>query len=151
MKKRGYSGQVRKPYLAQRLNCFRTNKHGRSIRPTHFVLCSSCSYSALFGSIFLHLAVESSSPDLRRAVNASLTQLASQEPEALVRSASGAISALLTKVKQAGEEQAIAAKSGRLVAFILACASFGDSGEAEFRQRTLVDLLVLAHHPLLCT
>lgn len=105
----------------------------------------------MFGSIFLHLAVESSSPDLRRSVNVALAQLASEEPEALIRSASAAISSFLTKSKQqSNEEQVITTRSSRLVAFLLACASFGENTDKKFREQILIDLIVLAHHPILC-
>ncbi|CAL1711997.1 unnamed protein product [Somion occarium] len=112
---------------------------------------------SMLGFVFLHLAVESASPELRRSANASLAKLAPREPEILIKTVSNALTSYLTRSKQPTkghvsdeEHEASISKSSRLVAFLLACASFGEKVEKCIRERVLIDLLVLAHHPLLC-
>lgn len=71
-----------------------------------------------------------------------------------------ALTASLTKPAAAGkasslpgeEEKPVVDKRGRYATVLLACASFGDEGpDKTAREVLIVDWMVLAHHPAICT
>lgn len=113
--------------------------------------------SALFGNIFLHLAVDGPSVDIRRLALASLTKQASQSPEIVARIVSAALKVYLTKestptktsitIDDTDTKQV--SKEGRLCAFLLTCAATGEDVEVSIREKLVVELIVISHHSAL--
>ncbi|KAI0800349.1 ARM repeat-containing protein [Fomes fomentarius] len=106
----------------------------------------------LLGSIFLHLAIESSSPHVRRSTITTLERLAATLPEHVNLAALAAASAFLSREKPkpsatGDEQESTSTKEGRLPAFILACAAFGDDCPQDIKERLLWDWTIVAHHP----
>ncbi|RDX47550.1 ARM repeat-containing protein [Lentinus brumalis] len=106
------------------------------------------------GSIFLHLAVEGSSPHVRRSTLSTVERLASTLPEHINLSALAATSAYLSREKPhskaaaASDDQDTApSKEARIPAFLLACAAFGEDCPQDIKERLLWDWVVVAHHP----
>ncbi|KAI0710312.1 ARM repeat-containing protein [Cerioporus squamosus] len=106
------------------------------------------------GSIFLHLAVEGSSPQIRRSTLSTVERLASTLPEHINLSALAATSAHLSREKPhsktaiASDDQDTSPnKEARLPAFLLACAAFADDCPQDIKERLLWDWVVVAHHP----
>ena len=116
----------------------------------------SLSTRTLLGSIFLHLAIESSFPQIRRVTLSTLERLAATLPEHLNLATLSAASAFLSRDKTpskpvAGDEpDNSGAKEGRLPAFILACAAFADDCPSDIKERLLWDWVIVAHHPGPC-
>ncbi len=124
-----------------------TSRFTPTIHGLRALLCST-----LLGSIFLHLAIESSSPQVRRSTINTLERLAATLPEHVNLAALAAASAFLSrekpKLSAAGDEQeSTSTKEGRLPAFILACAAFGDDCPQDIKERLLWDWAIVAHHP----
>ncbi|KAI0827665.1 ARM repeat-containing protein [Trametes gibbosa] len=110
----------------------------------------------LVGSILLHLAVESASPQIRRSTITTIEVLTSIHPELVSISVLSAISAHLSKAAPApskttstnGEEvENLANQEGRLPALILACAAFGEDCPKDLKEHLLLDFVLIAHHP----
>ena len=98
----------------------------------------------MLGSIFLHLAIESSSPQIRRSTYSTIERLATTLPEHVNASVLAACAAYLsrektvTKANGAGEEQDSSAnKEARLPAFMLASAAFREDCPVDIKQRML--------------
>jgi hypothetical protein len=111
----------------------------------------------MVGSIFLHLAVEASSADIRRAAISSMNAQASQLPEVTNRIASTSLQAYLTKESVATKtlttsedaETKAVSKDSRLCAFLISCAAVGANVEQSVRETLVLDLIVVSHHPTL--
>ncbi|KAI0628364.1 ARM repeat-containing protein [Trametes polyzona] len=110
----------------------------------------------LAGSIFLHLAVESTLPQIRRSTLATLETLSTAHPELVNRSILSAITAYFSKPPVAptkaananGEEsETRTSKEGRLPALILACGAFGEDCPQDVKEGLLMDFVLIAHHP----
>ena len=116
-----------------------------------------CICSTSLGSIFLHLAVEGSSPQIRRSTLSTVERLAATIPEHINIAALAATSAYLsrekvsTKAAASSEDQDSAPnKEARLPAFLLACAAFGEDCPQDIKVRLLWDWVIVAHHPGHC-
>ena len=111
----------------------------------------------MLGSVFLHLALESSSPHIRRATLNTIERLARTLPEHINLAALQAASSYLSKEKvlaktaASDEQEAPVNKDARLPAFMLACATFAEDCPADIKQRLLWDWIIVAHHPGQCT
>ncbi|KAH9856756.1 ARM repeat-containing protein [Lenzites betulinus] len=110
----------------------------------------------LAGSIFLHLAVESSLPQIRRSTITTIEALTAAHPQLVSVSMLSAISAHLSKAPPALSKVASAngdevenrlTQEGRLPALILACAAFGEDCPRDVKERLLLDFVLIAHHP----
>ena len=110
----------------------------------------------MLGSVFLHLATESASTEVRRATLAILAGQAAKQPELTHRLVSLALLSHLGKEKAKHTKHAAAVDEedvkttntdGRLCAFYLSCGSLGADLDPARREPLLVDLVVLGHHP----
>ncbi|CDO72622.1 hypothetical protein BN946_scf184985.g41 [Trametes cinnabarina] len=108
------------------------------------------------GSIFLHLAMDGSSPTIRRSALATLEKLAAAQPELIGLSTIAAITTYFSKVQTThlkttaanGEEtEARSNKETRLSAVILACGAFGAQCPQDVKERLLMDFVLVAHQP----
>lgn len=116
--------------------------------------------STLAGSVFLHLAIESSLPQIRRSSITAIESLSASQPELVGLSMLSAISSYLSKTQIApakstaanGEEtETRANKENRLPALILACGAFGEECSQDAKERLLQEFVLVAHHPGFCT
>ncbi len=111
----------------------------------------------MLGLVFLHLAVESSSADIRRSAVGSLASLSLKQPELVNNMVGAALELYLSKEKASSKKSAngeevepkVTNTDGRLCAFLLACGSFAEDVEREKREILLVKLVILAHHPII--
>ncbi|KAI8978208.1 ARM repeat-containing protein [Trametes punicea] len=110
----------------------------------------------LVGSIFLHLALESSSPTIRRSTIATLEKLAAAQPELTGVSMLAAITNFFSKAQTLpsklstvnGEEtEHRTNKEVRLPAVILACSALSEGCLVDVKERILLDFILVAHHP----
>ncbi|KAI0757516.1 ARM repeat-containing protein [Daedaleopsis nitida] len=108
----------------------------------------------LLGAVFLHLAVESSSPQTRRSTISTLERLAATAPKHLNLATLAAVSAYLAREKSSAKPVATSDepdrsvnKETRLPAFVLACAAFADDCPLDVKERLLWDWVTVAHHP----
>ena len=113
----------------------------------------------MLGSIFLHLAVESSFPQSRRSSLATVERLAASLPEHTNLAILAACAAYLsreekvvpTKTNATGDDAqessaSKASREARLPALMLACAAVGETCPADIKQRLLWDWVLVAHH-----
>ncbi|KAI0077211.1 ARM repeat-containing protein [Panus rudis PR-1116 ss-1] len=111
--------------------------------------------STMLGSILLHLTIESTSSVLRRSVLQSITELAASVPSLILNAIASALSSYLTRggktATKPGEEESELSdrKANRLISLLLASATVGEKVELSARESLLVDVVVLAHHPVL--
>ena len=117
---------------------------------------SECtSFSAMLGLVLLHLAVESRSPEIRRTVIKVLEVATAQMPELVNKLVTSSLTIYFSRAKssslgivdEGAEDSSHVVR--RLPAFALASAAFDESCDQVIRESCLVNLSVLAHHPLL--
>ena len=129
-------------------------------------LVNVCCRVAL-GAVFVHLAVHTTFSDVRRATTGMLAEAVMKRPQLLNAVLRDALTASLTKSVASGkpsgtpassfppgeeQEKPVADKRGRYAAILLACASLGEGGlEKAAREVLIVNWVVLAHHPAICT
>lgn len=110
--------------------------------------------------MFLHLAVDSPSPHVRRTVIATLESNVSKQPQLLNRIIRESLAASLSrdkpapsKVKDVGEEtqEAPSHKQARLSAYLFAAGSISDDIDLSIRENLMAELVVLGHHSAICT
>ncbi|RPD57344.1 ARM repeat-containing protein [Lentinus tigrinus ALCF2SS1-7] len=106
------------------------------------------------GSIFLHLAVEGSSPQIRRSTLSTVERLASTLPEHINLAALAAASTYFSREKPRSkataandEQDTTPRKEERLPAFFLACTALGEDCPEDIKARLLWDWDIVAHHP----
>lgn len=117
--------------------------------------------------MFVHLAVQTTFADVRRATTQVLAEAVTRRPLLLNELLRDALTASLTKIaassKPTGppasssppgdeQEKPVVDKRGRYAAVLLTCASFGDGGQLDktAREVLVVNWVVLAHHPAIC-
>ncbi|KAH9944598.1 armadillo-type protein [Amylocystis lapponica] len=114
---------------------------------------------AMIGSVLLHLAVESQSAITRRQVISSVQAFAAKLPALVNRAVTGALTAYLSHPRASSSEMPNGHlyeseprfhKGSRLAAFVIASASFDPSYSSVVREDSVVNLVVVAHHSLLC-
>ncbi|KAF8911690.1 armadillo-type protein [Gymnopilus junonius] len=117
-----------------------------------------------FGLVYVHLGVDSQSPEIRKSVTASLVNSAVVAPrltEKIIREALTTFvargvpsaSSKSSSVASASEDAATAKpwnNHSRLSALLLSVVSFSEEIDTLLRQDAVVALIVLAHHPLIC-
>ncbi|GJE94641.1 ARM repeat-containing protein [Phanerochaete sordida] len=110
--------------------------------------------SAMVGNIFLHLAVDSSSVDIRRLAITSMNAQAPKYPEVVSRIVSTSLKAYLVKESASAKvsngedaETKAVSKEGRLCAFLISCAAIGQDIDQSVRESLVLDLLVVSYHP----
>ena len=109
--------------------------------------------------MLVHLAVQIPSADIRRETTGVLASAATARPQLVHAVLRDALAASLTKPVPAptklatGEEQDKPAvdKRGRYAAVVVACAGVGDTLDKAAKEALVVEWLVLAHHPAICT
>jgi hypothetical protein len=113
--------------------------------------------SSQLGSIYIHLSINSQSPEIRRDVNVSLVEAASKAPALTSRVVRDSLttflshSASLQKSPNLSPEESSHQwnKHSRLSAILLASVSFGDEVDQLVRENAVVETVVLAHHHLM--
>ncbi|KAJ3552008.1 hypothetical protein NM688_g4384 [Phlebia brevispora] len=108
----------------------------------------------LLGLVFLHLATDAQSTEVRRSTLAVMARLTAKHPELINHLVSTALTTRLstatptktTSASDEGETKAASSES-RLCPFFLACAAFADSTDQPTREPLLVNLVVIGHHP----
>lgn len=117
--------------------------------------------------MFVYLAVQTTFSDIRRATTGVLASAVTKRPQLLNAVLCDALTASLTKLaasKPTGppasssppsdeQEKPVADKQRRYAAVLLACAGFGGASQLDKTEREalIVDWVVLAHHPAICT
>ena len=113
--------------------------------------------SAMVGNLFLYLAVDGSSVDIRRLAVSSMNAQALKLPEVVNRIVPASLKMYLIKesvsAKASSEEAETKAvsKEGRLYAFLISCAAVGHDVDVSVRENLVLDLLVVSHHPAIGT
>ncbi|EKM53603.1 uncharacterized protein PHACADRAFT_125439 [Phanerochaete carnosa HHB-10118-sp] len=108
--------------------------------------------SAMVGNLFLHLAVDGSSVEIRRLAVSSMNAQAPKLPEVVNRIVSASLKAYLVKesapARTSGEEAEtkVVSKEGRLCAFLISCAAVGQDVDCSVREDLVLDLLVVSYH-----
>lgn len=110
--------------------------------------------SAMVGNIFLHLAVEGSSADIRRLAISSMNTQAPKLPAVINRIVSASLKAHLLKEAAPSKAQATeeseskaVSKEGRLCSFLISCAGVGEDVDSAVKEKLVLDLVVVSHHP----
>ena len=109
------------------------------------------------GSIYIHLSINSQSPEIRRDVNVSLVAAASKAPALTTRVVRDSLTMFLSRGTQLQKSPNLSPeesshlwnKHSRLSAVLLASVSFGDEVDQLVRENAVVETVVLAHHPLM--
>ena len=116
--------------------------------------------SAMVGNVFLHLAVEGSTVDIRRIAVSAMNAIAPKHPQVINRVVSASLKAYLTKAvapptkAQTSTEETetkTVSKEGRLSAFLISCAAVGADVEQSVRESLVLDLLIVSYHPAIST
>jgi hypothetical protein len=135
-----------------------------ALRCVHFSICDfDVSYLSRiqYGSVFIHLAVNGATPQMRRDTLTSLQTLSTTYPEMVNRVARDALVAYNSKAPtvakavasagdDAAEDKSAANRQSRLSAFLYTCAAFDEGTDVSVKQRLLADLLIIAHHEDIC-
>ena len=106
------------------------------------------------GSVFLHLAIEGSSPTIRQAVLTAIKAAILQSPQTINRMVRETLMSFCLRdvsASKPGEEQETTWRNqGRLLAFLLHAVSFGENVDVSDKEDILIELIILAHHDLAC-
>lgn len=113
--------------------------------------------SSQLGSIYIHLSINSQSPEIRRDVNVSLVEAASKAPALTSRVVRDSLTTFLSRSTSLQKSPNLSpeesshqwSKHGRLSAVLLASVSFGDEVDQSVRENAVVETVVLAHHHLM--
>lgn len=116
---------------------------------------NSCFDRTNFGSVLLHLALNSSHKDIRQATNNVIKDAAVWDPElttALIRETVVAFLSLgsTAKVAPSDETASTRDKHARLAVVLLSAVPYEESVQADVKERLVTDLIVVAHHELAC-
>lgn len=108
-----------------------------------------------FGSVLLHLAVESTHKDIRQATNKVIAEAAAWNPQLTTTLARETVAAFLSRgplVAKApsGEEAPAWNKHARLASVLLSSVAYEEGVEAEVRENLVTELVIVAHHELVC-
>jgi hypothetical protein len=107
--------------------------------------------SSQLGLIYMHLSINSQSPEIRRDVNVSLVEATSKAPALTTRVVRDSLTTFLsrgTSLQKSPNEES-SHKHSRLSAVLLASVSFGDEVDQLVRENAVVETVVLAHHHLM--
>lgn len=126
------------------------------------LMTSVCGCRSQFGLVYVHLGVDSQSPEIRRSVNASLVNSAVVAPQLTKKIIREALTTFLARgppspskpsTSNTSEEATIAQpwnKHSRLSSLLLSTVSFSDDIDTVLREDAVIELIILAHHPLIC-
>jgi hypothetical protein len=127
---------------------------------SHHLLHVLTQYRVQIGSVFMHLAVNGSTPQLRRDTLSALERLSTTFPEVVNRVARDALVTFISKEDQAKfktassddsqDDRAPVNRQMRLSSLLYTCATFGDDTDVGLKQRLLADLVIIAHHAGVC-
>ncbi|KAI0764358.1 ARM repeat-containing protein [Trametes elegans] len=110
----------------------------------------------MVGLIFLHLAIESSSPQVRRSTMTTLERLTGTQPELTSLAVLAAVTSYFSKNQHVSSKPAAtngdvpetrASKESRLSALILTSGAFGEDCPQDVKERLVSDFVLVAHHP----
>jgi hypothetical protein len=121
------------------------------------VLPLLCTFNAkntrsMFGSIFLHLAVHSRATAIRKATIVLIEESMKRSPEltcSIIRA--GLRAELVGHAAQSAEAAPATSVQPRLAVLAQACGAIDEGVVLEVREKLVADVLVLSHHPLVCT
>lgn len=119
-------------------------------------LLKSESLRSQFGLIFVHLAVDGHTPEIRKLVNETLVRLNSSSPRLVNMLIRDALTTFLSKgipppAKGAESGEPVQwTKHSRVASLLIGCVTFEESVTAEEREAFVVALLTIAHHPMAC-
>ncbi|KAJ8518630.1 hypothetical protein ONZ45_g4322 [Pleurotus djamor] len=122
----------------------------------HKELNKSELFRTQLGLVFVHLAVQSTSYDLRNDVLITIASLSARFPKltaTIIRDALiSFLSSGIPSIKSSSAETSDVSwnKHGRLSSLILSSLSPSDKGSSEDAEEALVQSLIIAHHELLC-
>lgn len=108
-----------------------------------------------FGSVLLHLAVESARKDTRQATNKLVAEAAVWDPQlttTLIRETVAAFlsrTASITKVAPGGEAP-VWNKHARLASILLSSVAYEENVDIEVKEKLVTELAIVAHHELVC-
>ncbi|EMD33195.1 hypothetical protein CERSUDRAFT_142825 [Gelatoporia subvermispora B] len=111
------------------------------------------------GMSLLHLAVASSSPNIRRLVVKALEEQSSASPELVNNAITAALTSYLTKevatpsklANRDGEESAPdSGRENRLSAVILSCGAMPADYDQDLKAQLMIKFVILAHHSAVC-
>lgn len=113
--------------------------------------------SSQLGLIYIHLSINSQSPEIRRDVNVSLVEAASKAPALTTRVVRDSLTTFLSRSTSLQKSPNLSPeestrqwnKYSRLSAVLLASVSFGDEVDQLVRENAVVETVVLAHHHLM--
>ena len=107
----------------------------------------------------MHLAIESKFVEIRCNVKTYLVQATARAPQLANRLIGDALTSFLSRGRPSLKTTSILAddqvqpwnKQSRLSTLLLSVVSFGDDVDLSFRENTVVEHILLAHHCLLCS
>jgi hypothetical protein len=109
------------------------------------------------GSAFLHLAVNSQTPQQRRAVINALEVAVAKQPQIVNRIVSESLAGLLTREKPSTSKTSVSEehevsphRQARLSAFLSSAAAIGEDVDLAVRENLMTELIVLGHHSAIC-
>ena len=109
--------------------------------------------------VFLHLAVDSPSSQIRRSTIAVLESASLIQPQLVSQIVRESLTASLSREKPSSSKAAVVPedenekpshKQARLVAFLASVGSIGEGIDLAIRENILVELSILGHHPIIC-
>ncbi|RXW23690.1 hypothetical protein EST38_g2167 [Candolleomyces aberdarensis] len=110
----------------------------------------SDSLRSQFGLIFVHLAVDGHSPEIRKLVNETIVRQNARSPKLTNTVIREALTAFLAKGPPSSEEPGAWTKHARVSSLLSSCATFEEAVSSEEREPYVLSLLVIGHHPLTC-
>jgi len=116
-------------------------------------------HSVQIGLAFLHLAVTSQIPQVRRAVIKALEVGVANQPQIVNRIVRESLAGSLVRDKLStsktlvtlGEQPEVSLRGqARLSAFLFSVAAIGEDVDRSIRENLMTELIVLGHHPAIC-
>jgi hypothetical protein len=116
-------------------------------------------HSVQIGLAFLHLAVTSQIPQVRRAVIKALEVGVANQPQIVNRIVRESLAGSLVRDKLStsktpvtlGEQPEVSLRrQARLLAFLFSAAAIGEDVDRSIRENLMTELIVLGHHPAIC-
>ena len=109
--------------------------------------------------VFLHLAVNSSSSQIRRSTVAALESASLIHPQLVSQIVRESLTASLSWEKPAPSKAVIVSedenekpihKQARFAGFLTSVGSIGEDVDLAIRENLLAELIILGHHPIIC-
>ncbi|KAH9485783.1 eIF-2-alpha kinase activator gcn1 [Psilocybe cubensis] len=115
--------------------------------------------STQLGLVYIHLGVESRHPEVRKLVNSSLVNATARAPQLTDRIIREALSSFIIRASVSHKTASGSIseessqpwnKNSRLSTLLLSIVTFGEEVGATLRENVVVELIILAHHNLIC-